>query len=92
MSIFNKARMGLISKKGLYKYLTYGIGEILLVVIGILIAVSINNKNQQRASQNKLKSYLQVYHQDMVIDTTVIGSVLKNTSDRKEFFDMFLMR
>jgi len=34
------------------KYLKYAIGEILLVVVGILIALSINNWNEQRQNQN----------------------------------------
>jgi hypothetical protein len=90
MSIFNKKRMGFVSKKGLYKYILYGLGEIILVVIGILIAVSINNRNERKASENRLKTYLQVYHQDVVQDTTVIGFVLKNLDERKEFFKLFL--
>ncbi len=35
------------------KYLKYAIGEILLVVIGILIALSINNWNQKKQLSNK---------------------------------------
>ncbi|WP_299274543.1 DUF6090 family protein [uncultured Psychroserpens sp.] len=90
MSIFNNKRMALLSKKGIFKYLTYGIGEIILVVIGILIAVSINNKNQERVAQKKLRSYLQVYQQDLVQDTLVVGQVLKYVDDRKKFFRIFL--
>lgn len=91
MSIFNKKRMTLVSKKSLSKYLLYGIGEIILVVIGILIAVSINNKNQEKASQQKLRSYLQVYQEDLIQDTLVIHSVLENYIDlRREYFQTFL--
>lgn len=90
MSIFNNKRMALLSKKGIFKYITYGIGEIILVVIGILIAVSINNKNQERAAQKKLRSYLQVYQQDLQQDTLVVGQVLKYVDNRKEFFKLFL--
>ncbi|WP_460218883.1 DUF6090 family protein [Psychroserpens sp. MEBiC05023] len=82
--------MGLLSKKGLYKYLMYGIGEIILVVIGILIAVSINNQNEKRASENQLKTYLEVYKQDLEVDTLVIGQVLKFVDDRKPLFKLFL--
>jgi hypothetical protein len=91
MGIFNNKRMGLLSKKGLYKYVLYGIGEIILVVIGILIAVSINNKNQEKAAQKKLHSYLKIYHQDLVQDTTIVGQVLTHYVDkRKETFKLFL--
>ena len=40
------------------KYLKYAIGEIILVVIGILIALSINNWNQNRIERNKEKLIL----------------------------------
>ena len=38
------------------KYFKYAIGEIILVVIGILIALSINNWNEDR--KNKIKEYV----------------------------------
>ena len=37
------------------KYLKYAIGEIVLVVIGILIALSINNWNEEQKSDDKAK-------------------------------------
>ena len=37
------------------KYLIYAIGEIALVVIGILIALQINNWNESRKSQESRK-------------------------------------
>ena len=40
------------------KYLKYAIGEIVLVVIGILIALQINNANNNRLNKNELNSYL----------------------------------
>ncbi len=40
------------------KYLIYAIGEIILVVIGILIALSINNWNEQRKQQKIEQEYL----------------------------------
>lgn len=91
MAIFNKNRMSFLSKKSITKYLLYGIGEIILVVIGILIAVSINNRNQQQAAEKKLASYLQVYQEDLKQDTTMVGNLLKNYLDkRKENFKIFL--
>ncbi|WCO00268.1 DUF6090 family protein [Psychroserpens ponticola] len=41
-----------MEKKKTGKYLKYAIGEIILVVIGILIALSINNWNEGRKSEN----------------------------------------
>jgi len=48
IKFFRKIRYDLIEKNKTGKYLKYAIGEIVLVVIGILIALSINNWNQNR--------------------------------------------
>lgn len=39
------------------RYLKYAIGEIILVVIGILIAIQVSNWNQQRVEQNTMHEY-----------------------------------
>jgi len=48
INFFRKTRKKLADDNKPLKYLRYAIGEILLVVIGILIALSINNKNEAR--------------------------------------------
>jgi len=48
IKFFRKIRQQLAYKNNVSKYFRYAIGEILLVVIGILIALSINNWNEQR--------------------------------------------
>jgi len=48
MKIFNKQRFNLIPSKHMKKYLLYAFGEIILVIIGILIALGINNWNQNQ--------------------------------------------
>jgi hypothetical protein len=46
------------------KYSLYAIGEIVLVVLGILIALQINNWNEERKEQNTEKDLLQSLHRD----------------------------
>ena len=53
MKLFRNIRYKRILDKKLKNYFVYAIGEILLVVIGILIAVQVNNWNQQRIKANK---------------------------------------
>ena len=48
IKFFRRIRRQLLSESKFSKYLLYAIGEIVLVVIGILIALSINNWNQKR--------------------------------------------
>ena len=61
IKFFRKIRLNLLSEGNTRKYLKYAIGEILLVVIGILIALQINNWNEsikinveEKQSLNKL--------------------------------------
>jgi len=52
---FRSIRQLMLSESKFSKYLLYAIGEIVLVVIGILIALSINNWNEQRkANKNEI--------------------------------------
>ncbi len=58
IKFFSKIRQQLLAQNKLSKYLIYAIGEIVLVVIGILIALSINNWNQSRIQDNLEQTYL----------------------------------
>ena len=59
MKIFRKIRQQLVTENKISKYLLYATGEIILVVIGILIALNINNRNEQ---QSKSDAELNFYH------------------------------
>ena len=50
ISFFRKIRQKLLAGKQITQYLGYAIGEILLVMVGILIALQVNNWNQGRIS------------------------------------------
>jgi hypothetical protein len=52
IKFFRKIRQDMIKENKVSKYLLYAIGEIMLVVIGILIALSINNWNSNRIEKN----------------------------------------
>lgn len=54
LKFFRKTRQKLLTENKFSKYLLYAVGEIVLVVIGILIALQINNWNE--ANKQQLKS------------------------------------
>jgi len=56
IKFFRKIRQKTLTKNKFGKYLTYAIGEIILVVIGILIALSINNWNQKQIEQKQVRN------------------------------------
>ena len=51
INFFRKLRHEFLGKKKFSKYIKYALGEILLVVIGILIALQINNWNENRKNE-----------------------------------------
>jgi len=59
IKFFRQIRKNLMETGRTGKYLKYAIGEIILVVIGILIALSINNWNQERIVKQENQVILQ---------------------------------
>ena len=83
IKFFRHIRQQLISENKTGKYLKYAIGEIILVVIGILIALQINNWNENRKAQ-KLEA--QIYT-ELKSDLLQTRNDMKNTiSKHKEIF------
>ena len=58
LKFFRKVRKDLIADKKVSNYILYAIGEIVLVVIGILIALAIDNANDQSIKREKEQIYL----------------------------------
>lgn len=90
INFFRKIRQKLLSDGKIWKYLTYAIGEIILVVIGILIALQINNWNENRKNrafeiftlkevQNNLKNDSIQIH-DILVNRIKVANSLKNMS------------
>ena len=59
IKFFRKIRQKLLTENKFSKYLIYAIGEIILVVIGILIALQLNNWNELRKNEDEFKAVLQ---------------------------------
>lgn len=79
IKFFRKIRQRLLTENKKGKYLKYAIGEILLVVIGILIALWINNKNQDYNNKKIARTYLSDFKRDLKADiNTLEEKILKN--------------
>lgn len=75
--LFRKIRKQLADDNKPLKYFRYAIGEIVLVVVGILIALSINNWNQERKIRLVQVEYLNNIKDDLIADTLSLRQVEK---------------
>ena len=60
IKFFRKIRQNILSEGKTGKYFKYAIGEIVLVVIGIVIALQLNNWNESRKNEDEFKAVLQI--------------------------------
>ncbi|MBD0822715.1 DUF6090 family protein [Aestuariibaculum marinum] len=65
IKFFRKIRQKLLAEHKFSKYLTYAFGEIILVVIGILIALQINNWNNEKNRKNAEKVIIEQLVEDL---------------------------
>jgi hypothetical protein len=72
IKFFRKRRYDLMEKNKIGKYFKYAIGEILLVVIGILIALSLNTWNETRKIKVQEKELLITVLENLELDSTLI--------------------
>lgn len=74
--IFRSLRISLLSQGKTSKYLKYAIGEIVLVVIGILIALQINTWNEERKISKERNQFMQSIKEDLIADTLSLQEIL----------------
>ncbi|QLG43797.1 DUF6090 family protein [Costertonia aggregata] len=90
IKFFRKIRKKLLAEKRFSKYLLYAIGEIILVVIGILIALQINNWNENTKSLKVEKTYYCKITEDLQVDIKNIDSSMVTLDKRLESTERFL--
>ncbi|MFT7386037.1 MAG: hypothetical protein ACI82E_000795, partial [Nonlabens sp.] len=78
IKFFRKIRQKLLSENKFSKYLIYAIGEIILVVFGILIALQINNWNSKRIENTEEQNVLINLKKDFELNKENLESVLSD--------------
>jgi hypothetical protein len=88
IKFFRKIRQKMLTESKFGKYLLYAIGEIVLVVIGILIALSINNWNQYNNDRILEKEYLERIKKDLIADSNYFD--LRNQESKNRITNYYL--
>ena len=72
------------------KYLLYAVGEIFLVMIGILLALQVNNWNEARQAKSDFKMSMLALADDIRNDTAIIQRYISNLSMQKIAADLII--
>jgi hypothetical protein len=82
IKFFRKIRQNMIKENRTSKYLLYAIGEIVLVVIGILIALQINTLNEQKKENALEQEYYCRLFEDVVQDQENVNDLIVVAQNR----------
>jgi len=82
IKFFRKIRQNLLIENKTGKYFKYAIGEIILVVIGILIALQINNWNEDRKERKQEKEFITSVKKDLTQDKGFIELIIGQLEPR----------
>ncbi|WP_268034648.1 hypothetical protein [Algoriphagus sp. PAP.12] len=74
---FKKIKKKLIAENRIKNYLVYALGEIVLVVLGILIALWINNSSQYYQLRKKEQTYLMGLEKEFLITQQKLDTLIK---------------
>lgn len=83
LRFFRQFRQRLLTENRFSKYLLYAMGEIVLVVVGILIALSINNLNQERLASINEKELLSNIVEDLKYDHEILHELIQQSKNKQ---------
>jgi len=87
MFIFKKLR---INSTNIFSYISYALGEVILLVIGISIAIYFDNYNHQNREDKKLNNIYELIAKEIESDTTNIGITLREYEKKLPFYTKVL--
>lgn len=89
IKIFRDVRQNLLSRGSTGRYLKYALGEIILVVIGILLALGINNWNEERKNTAKAEKHLETIRLNLQDDIKQAENLLLETQTTLDHANTF---
>jgi len=90
IKFFRKIRQKMLTENKFSKYLIYAIGEIALIMIGILMALQLNNWNLQDKQEAQFKVTLEQVYNSVYADISLLEQRRKNLNDQLAIIDMVL--
>ena len=87
IKFFRQIRFKLMETGKTTKYFKYAIGEIILVVIGILIALQINNWNENRKAKTNEIVLVKQLLEDAKIDSIFFNDRIQSLKGQKRFYN-----
>jgi hypothetical protein len=92
LHFFRKIRRDLLANNKTIRYLKYGVGEIILVVIGILIALQIDTWNEQRKNDARVSKYTEGLITDLKKDRLLVEDILEDSRQDIEEINSYRQR
>ena len=89
IKFFRNIRQNMIKQNKVSNYLLYAIGEIVLVVIGILIALQVNNWNETRKLNATEKEFFQGVRSDLLQDKAYMNLIIEKANKKIAAYNMF---
>ncbi|MEM6321155.1 MAG: DUF6090 family protein [Bacteroidota bacterium] len=92
LKFFRKIRQKLLSENSFSKYLLYALGEIALIMIGILLALQVNNWNNQKKDAQLTQQYLMDLKEDAQNNVAALDRFIQRAANYVAKVDDFQQR
>ena len=90
LNFLRKKRRNLIAERNLKSYLVFASGEILLVMIGILLALQVNNWNEKKKMIKEESKYLQRIYSDLETDSSYFSQRIIQSNQEIDNYYKFI--
>ena len=87
ISFFRKIRQKLLQQNAAKRYLLYAFGEILLVVIGILIALQVNNWNEDKKALRSEEQFIKNIKSELRRDKEYLKKIMDIANNKIQLFE-----